>query len=336
MSHVFISYVKENQKDVDRLCSDLIKHGIKVWLDRSEIEPGTLWKDAIRNAIKNGSYFIACFSKEYHTRDKTYMNKELVLAIDELCLYPTNKVWFIPVLLSECEVPARTIGAGLTLLDIQWVPLYSDWDKGIQRIVSVVLSEDKKQLKRSINIRADVLMKRRSIPSSLSNYDSHLKEYNRDVEKLKNIYGEHYDPHIADEETLSVIIDENKSNIKNDKEYKPTGKNYKGIGTIFKGNKFVAKVEYDLSEWQNHAPKRIDGTGAEKLGDKRVIGSVKILEGQHMIDLRNASLSLHFDVTTGYMPIEIRLERDLENDEGHYLVQTSGNGIQKGNLQNVL
>ena len=42
------------------------------------------------------------------------------------------------MLLSECDVPARSIGAGETLLDINWVPFYEDWKAGIQRILSVI------------------------------------------------------------------------------------------------------------------------------------------------------------------------------------------------------
>ena len=45
--HVFISYVRENQEQVDRLCQDLESHGVSIWLDRNSIKPGARWKDAI-------------------------------------------------------------------------------------------------------------------------------------------------------------------------------------------------------------------------------------------------------------------------------------------------
>ncbi len=136
--HVFISYVRENSKEVDRLCDVLTKHGVHVWLDRNKILPGARWREAIRSAIRRGDFFIACFSKEYASRVKSYMNEELTLAIEELRQFPTDRVWFIPVLLSECDVPARSIGAGETLLDINWVPLYENWDAGIRRILEVI------------------------------------------------------------------------------------------------------------------------------------------------------------------------------------------------------
>ncbi len=69
--HVFISDVRENQKQVDRLCHDLDSHGINVWLDRNDIKPGARWKNAIREAIRQGDFFIACFSDEYTSLGKS-------------------------------------------------------------------------------------------------------------------------------------------------------------------------------------------------------------------------------------------------------------------------
>ena len=66
--HVFISYVRENQEQVDRLCQELEMDGVNVWLDRNSIAPGIDFRDAIRDAIQEGYFFIACFSKEYTTR----------------------------------------------------------------------------------------------------------------------------------------------------------------------------------------------------------------------------------------------------------------------------
>jgi len=42
------------------------------------------------------------------------------------------------VLLSECDVPARSIGGGETLLDINWVLLHENWGAGSKRILSVI------------------------------------------------------------------------------------------------------------------------------------------------------------------------------------------------------
>jgi hypothetical protein len=48
---------------------------------------------------------IACFSTAYAERDRTYMNEELTLAIDELRARPTSRAWFLPARLDECQIP---------------------------------------------------------------------------------------------------------------------------------------------------------------------------------------------------------------------------------------
>src|SRR4051794_11173346 len=96
LAHIFISYVRENSNVVDRLANELRNRGITVWLDRNNIDPGARWRDAIEKEIQRGSFFMACFSKEYSERDETYMNEELTIAIDKLRKRPSDKVWFIP------------------------------------------------------------------------------------------------------------------------------------------------------------------------------------------------------------------------------------------------
>ncbi len=141
MQHAFISYCHENKDSIDRLCQDLISHGVTVWLDRNEIHPGVQWKQAIRQAIHHGDFFIACFSKEYNNRDKTYMNEELTVAIDRLRQKPNDKIWFIPVRLNECEIPDIDIGEGETLRDLQYIDLHENWEAGVQALLNVISAE---------------------------------------------------------------------------------------------------------------------------------------------------------------------------------------------------
>jgi len=138
MAHVFISYVHENKEIVDRLVNDLTQRGIEVWLDRTMINPGQNWKVSIAKAIDKGDFFLACFSKEYGEKKKSYMNEEISLAIEQLRRRGDDTNWFIPVLLSG-EIPNRYIDASRKLTDIQWVELNEhSWDKDIQRILRVI------------------------------------------------------------------------------------------------------------------------------------------------------------------------------------------------------
>ena len=103
MAHVFISYVRENRDVVDKLATELRERGVVVWLDRNNIDPGVRWREAIKKAIQSGSFFVACFWQEYNERDKTYMNEELTLTIDELRKRPSDTNWFIPILLNQAS-----------------------------------------------------------------------------------------------------------------------------------------------------------------------------------------------------------------------------------------
>ena len=139
---VFISYVRENSDEVDRICKKFKEEGISYWIDREDIEPGKLWKTAIKDAISNGAYFLSCFSKEYAEKAETHMNEEILVAIDISRKKPFNSGLFIPIKLSECEIPAIDIGAGNTLHDIHHLKFYEDWDTEIERLVDMIKREE--------------------------------------------------------------------------------------------------------------------------------------------------------------------------------------------------
>ena len=138
---MFISYVRENSDAAEQLAADLKEAGVDVWLDRERLTPGERWRDAIKTAIRKGHLFIACFSQQFASRDRTHMNEELTLAIEELRRRPADRTWFIPVVLDGCEVPDRDIGAGVSLRDLQWVDLSKRWKEGVANIAKVALRE---------------------------------------------------------------------------------------------------------------------------------------------------------------------------------------------------
>ena len=138
MSHVFISYVRENRETVDRFAAALRAGGVATWLDRDDINPGQRWQDAIRAAIKGGDFFIACISQESNARPESYMNEEVTLAIEQLRLMPNDRAWFIPVVLDGADVPRLRISAMEDLSALQHVRLGEAWDEGISRILRVL------------------------------------------------------------------------------------------------------------------------------------------------------------------------------------------------------
>jgi DNA-binding NtrC family response regulator len=138
MKYAFVSYYSEDKAMIDKLQKDLENSGIHVWRDRDQLYPGMKWKSKIRNAIREGAVFLACFSKAGENRSSSYVFEELRLAIDELRKQPNDRTWFLPVKINECTIPDWEIGGGETLRDIQYLELFSNWEKGIDILVEVI------------------------------------------------------------------------------------------------------------------------------------------------------------------------------------------------------
>lgn len=134
----FVSYVRDDRHKIDRLCRELASLGVATWTDRNELTPGKRWKIAIGDAIREGSAFIACFSRSYERRRRTYMNEELTVAIEELRMRPRNHAWFLPVSLDGTSPPDLSIGGGESLTDIQSISLADDWDQGVERLARAI------------------------------------------------------------------------------------------------------------------------------------------------------------------------------------------------------
>jgi transitional endoplasmic reticulum ATPase len=138
---VFISYVREDSIQVDRIAQTLRVYGLDVWLDRTHIAPGERWQQAIGKAIREGNFFIACFSPAYAERDSTYMNEELRIAVGQLRLMPLTKRWFVPVMLEKCQIPLFPIDSIDTLNSLQYIDFSNDWDAAMRKLINAILSD---------------------------------------------------------------------------------------------------------------------------------------------------------------------------------------------------
>lgn len=143
----FISYVREDAPAVDQLCRLLRRRGVRTWRDRDDLLPGERWKDIIREAIQSRAIaFVACFSEAYSARSRTYMNEELVLAVEEARLRPRDRAWLFPVRLDASAVPPIPLGAGETLADIQSLPWFDDPHGQTNRLASAILRQHEEAL----------------------------------------------------------------------------------------------------------------------------------------------------------------------------------------------
>jgi tetratricopeptide (TPR) repeat protein len=135
--YAFLSYLRVNATEVDRLAADLRANGVHVWLDRENIRPGEIWQESIRSTIRTGAYFVACFSAEYEQRDVTYMDEEIAVALEELETRAGGS-WFLPVRISPFDLSRKGTDRTAVLSTLQWVDLWENWDRGIRQLLEVM------------------------------------------------------------------------------------------------------------------------------------------------------------------------------------------------------
>jgi hypothetical protein len=134
-THVFLSYVRDDSAVIDRLERELQAAGVEVWRDLRSLAPGDQWRHGIDRAIRDGRFFVACFSPRAAARPDSGMHEELRVAAALLHGQPELRKWLIPLRLEPCEIPALPIGQGQTLRDIQRLDLFPDWDAAIHRLL---------------------------------------------------------------------------------------------------------------------------------------------------------------------------------------------------------
>lgn len=128
---VFLAYVVEDAPLVDRLYSGLVARGFDAWLDRRKLLPGQNWPRSIDHAISVSDFFVACFSQRAVDKRGSFQS-ELRYALDCARRTPLEEVFFIPVRLEECRLPARITR------EFQYVDLFPDWNQGMRRLLEAL------------------------------------------------------------------------------------------------------------------------------------------------------------------------------------------------------
>jgi len=134
---VFIAYIHEDRELAGRLYSDLAARGLDPWMDQHKLLPGQNWPRAIERAIEMSRFFIACLSTR-SVGKRGRFQAELRYALDCTTLSPLDDVYFIPVRLDDCPVPATIQRA------FQYVDLFPDWGRGIERIAAITRRQERR------------------------------------------------------------------------------------------------------------------------------------------------------------------------------------------------
>jgi hypothetical protein len=135
MAHAFISYVREDAAKIAVIVNNLRDNGVDLWIDRDSLVAGERWKESIKKAIQTGEYFVAIFSRNRLSKERSVAHDELLVAIEELRLRPYNRRWFIPVRLDDCDIPDIPIGPKETLNSLQRIDFFKDQKGGIHELL---------------------------------------------------------------------------------------------------------------------------------------------------------------------------------------------------------
>jgi WD40 repeat protein len=135
--HVFVSYVHEDVDLVMKLAEELREHGATLWLDRDELTVGDDWESEIRTAIRNGMFFMPCFSQNFMRLPRTFMSREVHLALEERTMRRPGR-WFLPVVLNPIELSQLWADEWSPLSRVQHVKLYPDRQAGVEQLLDVI------------------------------------------------------------------------------------------------------------------------------------------------------------------------------------------------------
>jgi len=136
---VFLAYVQEDRRHVERLYDALEARGFDPWFDRRKLLPGQNWPRSIEDAIESTDFVIACFSHNSVTK-KGGFQAEIRYALDCARRVPLDEVFLIPVRLDGCSVPSSI------RREIQYIDLFPDWERGFRRIVTILTRQQRKRV----------------------------------------------------------------------------------------------------------------------------------------------------------------------------------------------
>lgn len=135
---VFLAYAAEDGSAVEKLFAALEKAGFQPWMDRRKLLPGQNWPRAIEGAIETADFFIACLSQRAISKRGTFQS-EVRYALDCARNAPFDDIYFIPVRLDECRVPAQI------QRQLQYVDLFPDAAAGTRRLMQVIRKEARRR-----------------------------------------------------------------------------------------------------------------------------------------------------------------------------------------------
>lgn len=118
-------FTSENRVKVKKLCENLRTDNYLPWLAEEELMPGHDRVLETENALSNSDIVLILLSAQ-SIEQSGHMQKEIKMALEISDTHPDGKVYIIPVLLEQCNVPSK-------YAKWQWANLFET--NGYQRLL---------------------------------------------------------------------------------------------------------------------------------------------------------------------------------------------------------
>ena len=119
---IFISYSSKDRDMAETICRALEARGHQCWISCRDVPPGQNFQEAIVQALRSAQVMLLVFTANANNSDE--IKKELVLA-------GRHRVTVVPI---RVEDVTPSDAFAYELATRQWIDLYSDWEKEIERL----------------------------------------------------------------------------------------------------------------------------------------------------------------------------------------------------------
>jgi TPR repeat protein len=121
---IFISHASQDRRIAESLCASLEGRGFHCWLASRDVGGGENFASAIVRAIRAAKVMLLVFTANANNSDE--IKKELVLASQ-------NRLVVIPL---RVEDIAPEDAFAYELATRQWIDLFDDWERGLERVAA--------------------------------------------------------------------------------------------------------------------------------------------------------------------------------------------------------
>lgn len=101
---VFLCYASEDRARVEEVCGQLRGAGLDAWMDQTSLQGGDHWDRVIKQQLAQADYFLVFQSHALHSKEFSYVNKEINLALERQQFARQGFRFVIPIQIDDCPV----------------------------------------------------------------------------------------------------------------------------------------------------------------------------------------------------------------------------------------